>query len=83
MNNKQIASHIEAIMFASGLDPVMDEDYYQGVNGESIGRFCEAMCCFFKIERDAWMFHFNNIEWLDSPSATIAFFIKESDQLKR
>ncbi len=83
MNKKQVASHLEAMMFASGLDPVMDDDYYQCISGDSIGRFCEAVCCFFKVARDSWMFHFNNLDWLETPSSTIKFFLSQSDQLTR
>jgi len=83
MNKKQRASHLEAMMHASGLDPEMEDDYYQRFSGESIGRFCDSICCFFNVKRDSWMFHFNNLDWIDSPSATIKFFTTESDQLNR
>ncbi len=83
MNKKQIATHLEAMMYASGLDPAMEDDYYQCINGETIGRFCEAICCFFQIERDCWMFHFNNLGWLDVPSSTIKFFVSQSHSINR
>lgn len=81
MNNKQLKEILTAMMYASGLDPEVEGDYYQGLNGGSIGRFFEGICRYFDVERGSWMFSFNNITYLECPSDTLRFFIIHKDLL--
>ena len=81
MNKKLMREIIIAMMYASGLDPLLDDDYYQNPSATNIGRFLEAVTCYFKIKRDAWITHYNNIGYLDSPSETIKFFQDNIDAI--
>lgn len=79
MTKKQIREQVLAMMFASGLSPIVDDDYYENLNGSAIGRFCEALCGHFKVSRDCWAFHFVNLEWIDTPSETIEFWVNNAE----
>jgi len=81
MTNKQLTEIIKAMMYSSGLDPLLEEDFYQNLTGTSIGQFLEGVVSYFDLKRDSWVVHFVNLEYLDSPSETIEFFIKNKHVL--
>ena len=79
MNKKTKEQVLIAMMYASGLDPLIEDDYYQNLVPSDISRFLEGVCSYFGIERDSWMLHFTNIGYMDSPSETVAFFLEHTD----
>ena len=81
MNNKQIEQVLIAMMYASGMSPQIEDDYYENFNGTSLGMFLEAICNYFEVARDSYIVHFNSLDYLDTPSATIKFFTINKDAL--
>lgn len=82
MTDKQLKEVLKAMMYASGLDPLFDDDdYYQNLNGTTIGQFLEGVVSFFNIKRDSWMVHFCNLEYMDAPSKTLDFFVRHKSDL--
>jgi hypothetical protein len=81
MSNDKLKQIIIAMMYASGLDPVLDDDFYQNLDGETIARFLEGICAYFKVQRDSWMVHFSNLAYMKTPSETITFFINNKSDL--
>ena len=58
MSNKQLKIIIIAMMYASGLDPVLGDDYYQEADASAIGRFLEGVCSYFELDRNHFSLHF-------------------------
>jgi len=79
MTKKQIKEQVLAMMFASGLTPVIEDDYYENLNGSTIGRFCEALRGHFSVEHDCWALHFANLDWIDTPSETVEFWVNHAE----
>jgi len=81
MSDKYLTDILKAMMFASGLSPIFKDDYYENLNGDSIGLICEGIVQYFDLERDAWQMNFINLRWLNSPSETIKFWIENKNEL--
>ena len=82
MNKKQIASHVEAMMWASGLNPDTEGDYFATNEGAAIGRLLISIDCFFKLE-DRHVLGLRDLQFTDSPSEFIAHIQNISGRFNR
>ena len=82
MNKKQIASHVEAMMWASGLNPDMEGDYFATNEGAAIGRLLISINCFFELE-GCHELDLHNLQFTDSPSEFIAHMQNNSGRFNR
>ncbi len=71
----QITEVVTAMMHASGLCPQIGDNYYENLNGTTIGMFLQGLCVHYELNASSWPFHFNNIEWMDTPQETIDHII--------
>ena len=81
MNKKQLREIIIAMMYTAGLDPLIEDDYYQNISVSCMIKFLDGVVGYFEIPRDSWMVHFASIGYLDTPSETIKFFQRNIDIL--
>lgn len=81
MTKKQHEEILKAIMYGSNLMPDFDDDFYENYNGTTQSNFLEGVCAYFDYPRDKWHFHFNNLEYMNSPSETIEFLLTHAEYL--
>jgi len=82
MNKKKIASHVEAMMWASGLDPNMEGDYFETIDGAAIARLFISINFFFELE-GCHELGLHNLQFTDSPSEFIAHMQNISGRFNR
>jgi len=81
ITNRHFKDVIVAMMYASGLDPLFDSDYYQNMIPSNIGNFINGLVSFFELGNDSWYTNYWNLEYLDSPSKTIDFLMNNKKDL--
>ena len=82
MNKKQIASHVEAMMCASGLNPNIEDDYFENIDGVSLVRLLLAINNFFRLE-EHYKLGLHQLRYIDSPSEFITYMQNHSGCLSR
>lgn len=81
MGNKQFTNIIKAMLYASTLSPQFDDDYYENLNPTTMAHFIEGLTAFFGVDRDWYMFHFCNLNWLDTPSETLEAMLSHKEKI--
>jgi len=82
MNKKQIASHVEAMMWASGVEPVMGDDYFGTAEGTRMYNLIIGINNFFGFQ-DGIRLNLSAISHTDSPSELIAHVQERSEHINR
>lgn len=81
LSDKRLTEIIEAMVSASGMSPVWEDDFYENSSGTTRANFMNGLVLQFGIKNDHHMFHHNNSEWLDTPSSTVIFWVEHKNML--
>lgn len=74
---QQLENLIKATMAGSNLMPDFENDFYENYSGTTQSNFLEGICLYFDYPRDHYIFHFNSLEYMNSPSETIEFLVDQ------
>ena len=81
MSKSKLQEILEAMLCASGMGPIWDDDYYEDSNAQTRANFINGLVLQFGIDNAHYLFHHNNSQWLDTPSETVAFWVERKDLL--
>lgn len=81
MSKAKLQEIIEAMVSASGMSPVWEDDFYEESTAQTRANFINGLVRQFGIDNNHHMFHHNNSEWLDTPSQTVEFWVQHKDML--